>query len=830
MSQVAMDCIPKASLSTRVETDTFKYLHALYSQCVEGDILFVTEYDSGAKKVAACFPVSEIGKAAEFVEKFKGTNLFLKINAMDHRATIRKRPYGIGGNDEVKAVVSIHLDVDAGKDDRYLTPDKMLEALAKMPLEPSMIVQTNGDEGGFHAYWLLDCPKYLETLEGGQEEISDQGEAERNQCQVVANSWLRKLREFAKPSLIDGTADLCRFLRPVGSKRKSGNTVRFYSFKPENRYSFEQFIIPESASVAPVSKTTSYPSMLSEDDRVITRYLKERNLYSVEAILQQQGYSKHSQKGKFWIRPGSTSGQPTGEIYFNNGQEGFTVKSGAADPLCNTNGSGSNGNWYSIESLFVSFHTGRDASHGRNPDAWQDAAAFCHDYFESQMPFADTSRIVCQAEAAARSATPEKRPAADHLYHAPGFIHDVMELTMTSAPYPNRRLAFAGAISLLAMLTGRRVTFQNLGLNLYILALASSGSGKDAPRKVNDEILQQCGILGSIGDSIASGGGLEDAVFQSPQLLLQVDEFDGLVRAMADEREQRFASTMVNLLRFYTASNSRYHRRMKSGEEQRSVLRPALNLFATCTPASFFESVNNRLLRNGLMARILVIDAGKRGTGQRPKPIEVDESLRMQVDFWKQCGIYPDQNLTSVNPICKEIEAGSGALEVLDDLRSQADRHYAAREAKRDEAGMAIWARAYEIAIKLAGLYACSTDCENPIVQVEATRWASEFVLHHVAEMLKLVESEVVETPFDRLCQRILKRLERGPVGHSDLLRYAGVDTRDFNQAMETLYQRDQVLATEQESPGRKAKRIYFLADQSSESSVKFGTSSELCK
>ncbi|MFN9939169.1 MAG: hypothetical protein ACK56I_06815, partial [bacterium] len=214
-----------------------------------------------------------------------------------------------------------------------------------------------------------------------------------------------------------------------------------------------------------------------------------------------------------------------------------------------------------------------------------------------------------------RSATVEKRPAADHLYQVPGLVHDVMELTLTTAPYPNKRLAFAGAISLLAMLTGRRVTFQNLGLNLYILALASSGSGKDAPRKVNDEILQQCGILGAIGDSIASGSGLEDAVFQSPQLLLQVDEFDGLVRAMADDREQRFASTMVNLLRLYTASNSRYHRRMKSGEEHRAVLRPALNLFATCTPASFFESVNNRLLRNGLMARILVIDAGKRGTG-----------------------------------------------------------------------------------------------------------------------------------------------------------------------------------------------------------------------
>ncbi len=183
------------------------YLEALYGKCGRGHIVFV---EPCRNKVSAVFDVKRLDLAAQHIAR-EPRDLFMKINVMDHTATKIRNPHGVGGADEVAAIVSLHLDVDAGKDDKYLTPLKMLDALKAMPLPPSMIIQTNGDDGGFHAYWLLDEPHY----------ITD--EADRQRCQDLATRWLAELREHAKPGTIDGTANIDRILRPVGSLRKSGN-------------------------------------------------------------------------------------------------------------------------------------------------------------------------------------------------------------------------------------------------------------------------------------------------------------------------------------------------------------------------------------------------------------------------------------------------------------------------------------------------------------------------------------------------------------------------------------------------------------------------------
>jgi hypothetical protein len=68
----------------------------------------------------------------------------------------------------------------------------------------------------------------------------------------------------------------------------------------------------------------------------------------------------------------------------------------------------------------------------------------------------------------------------------PGFVHEVADHTLRTAPYPQPVLAFAGALTLQAFLAGRKVRdVSDSRTNLYVLALANSGAGKDHPRKVN---------------------------------------------------------------------------------------------------------------------------------------------------------------------------------------------------------------------------------------------------------------------------------------------------------------------------------------------------------
>lgn len=357
------------------ETTTLEYLESLYGGCKDGNIVFVKP---SRNAVSAVFSVSQLEEASFYVETHP-QDLFIKVNVMDHEKTIASNPHGIGGKEQVKAIVSFHLDVDAGKDDKYLTPQKMLDILTdKMPLEPSGIIQTNGDDGGFHAYWLLQDPHYITT------------EEDRQRCQTISTNWLAELRHHAKPGIIDGTANLDRILRPVGSLRKSGNRVRALIWNDTRRFQLSQFEIP--SRLPPQQKFDRKPF---DGDSPIEKYLDAVGLNSIEAILQSQGYE--NLRDGFWRRQGSQSGAPTGQIWVENGKQGFTVKSGAADPLSCENKDGATGNWYSIPALWVSFHCGVDVSNNRNPQAWQRAADYCKRELDARKPKVDTTGIEKQA-------------------------------------------------------------------------------------------------------------------------------------------------------------------------------------------------------------------------------------------------------------------------------------------------------------------------------------------------------------------------------------------------------------------------------------------------
>ena len=340
------------------EAEIVQYLDALYGNCDHGNIVLI---EPSRKTVSAVFSTNQLDLVAAHIAA-KPLDLFIKINLMDHAATIQRSQFGIGGAAEVSAIVSFHCDADAGKPG-YLAPNDMLDAIGKMPLQPSMIIQSNGDDGGFHPYWILDKPH----------DITD--ETDRKRCQAISTRWLEKLRTHA--GTIDSTANIDRILRPVGSLRESGNYVKPLLFNPTRRYSLDQFVLPEiERPEAPIYN--SEPRQ-HDGESVIEKYLGAVGLNSVAAILSRQGYQRCGREG-FWIRPNSESGAPTGEIFVKDNREGFTVKSGAADPLECTNKNGSTGNWYSVPALWVAFHHDGD---------WKQAAKECHEYFGQQKPKVD---------------------------------------------------------------------------------------------------------------------------------------------------------------------------------------------------------------------------------------------------------------------------------------------------------------------------------------------------------------------------------------------------------------------------------------------------------
>ena len=107
---------------------------------------------------------------------------------------------------------------------------------------------------------------------------------------------------------------------------------------------------------------------------------------------------------------------------------------------------------------------------------------------------------------------PNPGPVPDKLLSIPGFIDDGRQaldaVGSVSEPWSFRSPV---ALALLAFLVGRKVQDKRDNRsNIYLIALADSGTGKDHPRKVNFNIAFRAGVAGAIGDAFASGEGLED--------------------------------------------------------------------------------------------------------------------------------------------------------------------------------------------------------------------------------------------------------------------------------------------------------------------------------
>ena len=408
-------------------------------------------------------------------------------------------------------------------------------------------------------------------------------------------------------------------------------------------------------------------------------------------------------------------------------------------------------------------------------------------------------------------------PIPDDLLRVPGFVSEVMDHCLRTAPYPNVVLAFAGALALQAVLAGRKVRDPDDNrTNLYLLGLAHSSAGKDRPRKLNTEILHAVGLSGQVGGRFASGEGVQDALFTEPTMLFQTDEIDGMLQSINKSRDARHENIMGTLLTMFSSANSIFPMRRKAGRDAPGAIdQPCLVVFGTAIPNHYYDALSERMLTNGFFARTIILECGTRSQGQapgiHPVPDRVLETAQWWADFRPGSG-----NLQDWHPVPSIVPQTEAARTVLDEARREAEHEYARSESLGDSAGTALWGRVAEHARKLALTYAVSENHQAPEIGREAAVWASGFAIHQARRMLFMAQAHVAENPFQAECLKLLRKLRAAPGGelsHSVLLKRMKVDAKTFRVLVSTLEQRgDVAIRTEIVSGG--GGQYYRLIDR----------------
>jgi hypothetical protein len=412
---------------------------------------------------------------------------------------------------------------------------------------------------------------------------------------------------------------------------------------------------------------------------------------------------------------------------------------------------------------------------------------------------------------------PDPGHLPDRLLTVPGFIADVMEATMSTAPRPNRPLAFAGALTLLATLAGRKVrTESDLRTNIYMIGIGPSGIGKDHPRKINKQIMFELGLEDALIGSIASGQALEDAVVDQPSCLALTDEIDELLMAIRRDKSGTRQNLAKVLMELFTSASALYQARIKANAERRRINQPNVSLFGTAVPERFYESISARMMDDGFLGRALIVEAGDYGRRQKGGPIVLPDSVLQEARYWVDAANFPGWSNECPKP--RTVSSDPDAAAVLEQAADDFDEARSRALAGGESASVSIWSRACEHASKLAVLYAISEDHTTLEIHREAALWAVEFAGHHARRLIATIHGRVAENEFHALLIKATTKLAAAPgrtMDRSRLLKNMHISARDLDQVITALNDSGQieVVGGDPNAPNQRGARYRLVAE-----------------
>lgn len=432
----------------------------------------------------------------------------------------------------------------------------------------------------------------------------------------------------------------------------------------------------------------------------------------------------------------------------------------------------------------------------------------------------DAQAVVSSISASEPISQPD--PIDDELIHPPGMLGEIVDYIVATARRPQPEFAVNAALALAGTILGQRfITESELRTNLYLISVGATASGKDHPRKIVKNILNEAGLYDMIGgENLASGQGLLARVKRTPVVLFQLDEFGLMLQALQQKNAGRHnKEILINMIRLFSSADSVFVGTEYADQTNRPTVRieyPCVSIHATTTPETFYAALESKNVVDGFLNRFLVVDLT-----EKPRPHLEERGLYPEIPSailaWIEHAItlnLPKGNLARYNaptPIVVPTtpEAAAHLREFSEYAEQQCSIHA--------KTGIdAIWSRAFEHAAKIALICACAVNIATPKIELPHAQWAVHFVGHHTEQLVKQVNDRIADTDFERITNEFLEAIrntgERG-VTERDMNRYkpfCSQPPKERKPIIETLMIGGKIALTKVKTAGRA--RIAYVA------------------
>jgi hypothetical protein len=408
------------------------------------------------------------------------------------------------------------------------------------------------------------------------------------------------------------------------------------------------------------------------------------------------------------------------------------------------------------------------------------------------------------ASTAPGSPPPQGTPIDPRIFDLDGALALMVDYIVASAVRPQPILAVGASLCALGALMGRKYRTQtNLRTNLYVVAMAGSGGGKDHARGAIKEAFIAAGLQRYLGGNrLASGSGLLTALYRQPSSLFQLDEFGQFLGTIVNKRHApKYLAEIWDLLtELYTSAGGTFFGAEYADQKQRpreDIAQPCCCVHATTVPEPFWAALEEGSMVDGSLARFLVFqtDNDVPDRNRRPKPIgdvpaklvEALQAIAAGVPGHGRGNIAALVEGPMIVPDPYPVPMATEAEQLFDQLDE------ALTQQQREALGTnrsAVLARVWENTAKVALIKAVSANPQAPVIRLLDAKWARLVVERCLTTMVTEAERHIAENKTQAYHQKVLRLIQGA--GERGLTRSELTRRTQFLE----LRQREEILLT----------------------------------
>ena len=361
---------------------------------------------------------------------------------------------------------------------------------------------------------------------------------------------------------------------------------------------------------------------------------------------------------------------------------------------------------------------------------------------------------------------PDITDGIDYEIKQPGLARDIQQWILSTSVKRQPALSFAATIAVLSTTFGRNYSIDGIKGNIMMLCMAESGEGKDWPIKAAVKILESINLGTHVYGQMASGAALIDAMSETPNALLPIDEAGHYFSSINSKTSNQYSREIMPIItELYTSASDSYREKKRKGQDSRTIKEPNLCVLGMTTERQILDTLKSSEVMDGSLARFLVIFGEKHVQISRDRikdksvPSSISEALKRHINVFGKGELFKSESINVSD-------------EYLEEKYLQDDKfNYMSIEMEKNGGDKAIFKTLYKRISVMSLQLALLLDCGKSI---ETYEWCMRLVWSSADVFIKKFMHLCADNDnerYSKILQRVIKESGRNGLSKRDLTR-----------------------------------------------------------